>query len=209
MNDEKVNTGNKKSLILIAIATAMAWLFVLSGVNAQSMNKDKYVALNENIKLEYQASKKRCEPLTKSDASFCQLKAEAARNIARAELEADFKPTIQNRYNANMIEASANYAVASKQCEIMQQQQSITCKQLTKETYAKDTANARSIRNIEKYEELNKGKTVVLNESYAESYKQFNEQFNNQFNEQFKAPLNDGNKFYLNQGFNTIYRVIA
>ena len=147
------------------------------------MSKNKFETLGDNIDKEFKVATARCNPLNNDKSAICNAKAEGARDIARAELQATFKPTIQNRYDANMTSAGANYTIATKQCNSLQDSEIDACKLLTKETYVRDTANARSIRNSEKLGEIKKDKTVH-NDNLSDSTNAFvidqlnNEQFN-------------------------------
>ena len=161
MDMTETNVPNKKTLIVIAITLVIFGLFILNAANAQGMSKNKYQALGEGITKEFKAAKGRCESLVNNFRELCDAKAEGVRDISKAELEASFKPTIQNRYDANMISAASSYSISSKQCDGLTLSEIRACKSLTKETYVRDTANARSIRNSEKLSEIKKDKTVL------------------------------------------------
>jgi hypothetical protein len=185
MNTTEINSINKKKLTAIAATLLVVSLYILNDANAQNMSKNKYELIGENIKKEFRATKESWKLLSANAEDLCNINAKGARDISRAKLEASFKPTIQNRYDANMISAGANYSIATKTCDVLKLSELEACKASTKENYIRDTANARSIRNTEKLDEITKDKTASIDKFY---YK------NNSFNVDV---------------FNTVYRVIA
>ena len=185
MDMRKINAISKKTLIAIVITVLIFSFFILNASNARSMSKSKYQAFSENITKEFKAAKLRCESLVDNFKELCDARVKGARDISRAELEASFKPTIQNRYDANMISAVTNHSIATMQCDGLKATEIDACKTLTKETYLRDTSNARSLRNSEKLGEIAKDKTVKNDES--------SEKFN----------------LYMNDVFNSVYLVKA
>jgi hypothetical protein len=150
--------------VLAAIAATFCSLSlaIFNIANAENMSKNRYQALYKNLGIEYESAKARCEPLVNFARELCTTKAEGARDIKRAVLEANYKPTIQNRYNANMIAASATYTIATKECESMKNTEEEICMKNTKDSYLLATSNARLQRNSEKADEIKKDKTAEI-----------------------------------------------
>ncbi len=94
------------SVIELAVAalTAVALIFCITffkGANAESISRSKYQSLQHNLMTDYNAAKARCDSLLGNAKASCNTKSEAAKNIAKSDLDASFTQTIQNRPDAN------------------------------------------------------------------------------------------------------------
>lgn len=153
--------------LVVAVLTGIALIFcitIFNGANAESISKSKYQSLDKNLNTEYKAAKVRCEPLVGNAQALCDTKAESARDIAKAELVASFKPTIQNRYSADLVSANARFAIANEQCKGMQEVAIDACEKVAKELHSIDVVSATAQRNKENSGEIKKDKTVKLDE---------------------------------------------
>lgn len=166
-------------ITLMAIAFSVA---SINSANAESMTKSKYQALDKNLNVEYEAAKVRCKSLSDDAKEICNAKAEGAKDISKAELEASFKPTIQNRYDANVVSANASYVIAIEHCESMKDASEEACRKTAKATLERGMSNAKAQRNMEKSDVTNKDKTAQ-----AEDFNDKNNRFvifkiNNNYN---------------------------
>lgn len=149
-------------LTTIVVTACIINIVIFNNAKAENMSRSKYQALDKNLDIEYKAVKARCEPLINFARELCITKAEGARDIKRALLEADYKPTIQNRYDANMTTAGVTYAISVKECESMKNTEVDTCKKIIKDSYLLASSNARFQRNSEKADEIKKNKTPEI-----------------------------------------------
>lgn len=106
-----MNTFNIK---MITLAFGLAFS---AGALAQSMSKTDYKASKDTISAEYKTGKAGCASLTANAKDICMAEAKGKEKVARAELEASYKPTQTSQYNALVAKSAAEYAVAREKCD--------------------------------------------------------------------------------------------
>ena len=99
-----------------SIATALAVL-IFATAAAASMTKDEYKAAKERIATEYQADRQKCGAHLGNAAELCVARARGTQEVARAELEATYKPGPRTNYNAAVARAHADYTFAAEECD--------------------------------------------------------------------------------------------
>ena len=102
---------------LCTIAIVAAGLAFGGSALAQSMSKDEYKAGKERIAADYKAAKAGCDSLAGNAKDICMAQAKGREKVAKAELEAAYKPTDKHRYDAGVARAEADYAVAKERCD--------------------------------------------------------------------------------------------
>lgn len=103
-------------------STLMALMISIGFSNAamaQPMSADGYQAAKEKIEVDYKSDKAGCDSLSGNAKDICVIAAKGKEKVARAELEANIKPTAKNRYQARVAKAQADYAVAKERCDDM------------------------------------------------------------------------------------------
>jgi len=98
------------------LALAISFAFS-TGVMAQSMTQTNYQSGKDNISAEYKLAKTGCDSLSGNAKDICVAEAKGKEKIARAELEANYKPGPQTHYNMRVAKAEAVYAVANERCD--------------------------------------------------------------------------------------------
>jgi len=109
-----------------ALALAVGLAFS-AGAMADGMTKRQYQFLGKNIETEYLAARKACNSLADNALDICIVQANGRMNVARAELESSYDPSIKNRYKAREASISANYAVAIEKCDDASDNSRETC----------------------------------------------------------------------------------
>ena len=105
-----------KQLYGIGVVTAVL-AFANGAMAATAMSKDEYKAGKDRIAAEHKAAKANCSPLAGNAKDVCMADAKGREKVAKAELEAAYKPTEKNRYDAAAAKAEAAYAVAKQKCD--------------------------------------------------------------------------------------------
>jgi len=105
-----------KNFNLSAIAFAIGLIFSASAM-AESMTKNQYKSHVKSIETEYKVDKARCDSLAGNTNDICVAVAKGKKNAAKAELEANYKPSVKTRYDANIAKANADYSVAIEKCD--------------------------------------------------------------------------------------------
>lgn len=132
-----------KNLYISALALAIGLAFN-AGAMADSMSKHQYQSHEKNIAAEYQAAKARCDSLAGNAKDICVAEATGQKNIAKAELEANYKPSIQTRYDAHVAKADADYSVAIEKCDDKAGNDKDVCVKEAKAVKVHQIANAKA-----------------------------------------------------------------
>jgi len=135
-------TVKKLSISVIAIAIGLAFSF---GAMAQGMSKDEYKASTDAIVAEFKSAKASCDSLAANAKDVCMADANGKEKVAKAELEARYKPNEKARYDARIAKAQADYSVAKEKCDDKAGNEKDVCVKEAKaaETGAKADAKAQ------------------------------------------------------------------
>ena len=85
--------------------------------SAEGMSKDQYKLEMTKISAEYKYAKTRCDSLAGNAEDICDAQEKGKRNIAKAELEQSYTPTVKTRYDLHVARAEAEYAIAIQKCD--------------------------------------------------------------------------------------------
>ncbi len=107
---------NKFTINAVAVAISLAFS---AGAMSQNMSKEQYQRGKDNIAAQYKSSSATCGSLSGNAKDICKVEASGNEKIAKAELEAEYKPSVDARYKARVARADANYAVAKEKCDDM------------------------------------------------------------------------------------------
>ena len=105
-----------KKLTISAIALAIGVAFS-AGASAQNLSKDEYKAGKTDIAAGYKTAKTGCNSLAGNAKDICVADAKGKEKVARAELEARYKPGLKAQYNLRVAKADADYSVAREKCD--------------------------------------------------------------------------------------------
>ena len=123
---------------------AVALAFSGAAFAAQGISKDEYKAGKDRIAADYKAAKASCGSLAGNAKDICVAEAKGREKVAKAQLEADYKPSDKNRYDVSVAKAEADYAVAKEKCDDKAGNDKDVCVKKAKaaETHAKADAKA-------------------------------------------------------------------
>lgn len=103
--------------INLDIAGLIAAIFFSTGAIADNLSKADYVAAKDKISADYKMAKTNCGSLSGNAADICVAEGKGRESVARADLEASYKPTSKNRYDASVARAEVDYDVARQRCD--------------------------------------------------------------------------------------------
>jgi len=106
----------KLNIKVIALTVSFAFS---TGAMAQAMSKNDYLAGKDRIAAEYKSAKAACVSFSGNPNDICMAEANGREKIARANLDAGYKPTRKSHYQARVAKAEADYAVARERCDDM------------------------------------------------------------------------------------------
>jgi len=128
---------------MLGIAAAVAAL-TCGAPAAAGMTKDEYKAGQARIAAEYQIDRQKCGARHANAADLCIARARGAQKVAKAELEAAYKPSPRSNYEAAMARAQAAYRVAKEECDEKQGEARRACVRDAKAAQERATAAARA-----------------------------------------------------------------
>jgi hypothetical protein len=102
-----------------------------------------YEAEKDRIEREYKAEKERCDSLAENAKDICLVEVKGREEVARADLEAKYEPSKENRYKVRATQAEADYAVAKERCDDQAGNVKDICLKEAKAAEAAAKANAR------------------------------------------------------------------
>ena len=80
----------------------------LMATTAFAMTPAEHKAAKESISADYKMNKQKCDALKANAKDICVKEAKGAEDVAKAELEAQYKPSDKATYNVNEARADAD-----------------------------------------------------------------------------------------------------
>ena len=102
----------KKHLLMLALASTC-----FMATQAGAMTKDEYKVAKEKIEADYKADKAQCDAMKDNAKDVCQKEAKGKENVAKAELEQQYKPSDAHARKVAEEKVKANYEVAKEKCD--------------------------------------------------------------------------------------------
>ena len=130
-----------------ALLTALG-LAAAVGAFAQVMSKEDYKATEQTIAGDFKNSRDACDSLAGNAKDICVEQAKANRGVAKAELEAAYKPGTKTTYEARLAKANATYRVAVEKCDDLAGNPKDVCVKQAKADKVNAKANARAQMKI-------------------------------------------------------------
>ncbi|MCM2328923.1 MAG: BON domain-containing protein [Lysobacter sp.] len=133
---------NKFTISVIGAAVALA--FNGGALAAQAISKEAYKSGQDKIAAEYKSAKAACDSLKANAKDVCVAEAQGKQKVAKAELEADYKPGDKARYNVSIAKAEAEYALAKEKCDDKAGADKDACVKESKAVEARAKADAKA-----------------------------------------------------------------
>lgn len=99
-----------------ALAVAIG-LVLSAGAIAQNLSKEEYTARKQDIAASFKSDKAQCGILSGNAKDICNARINGAEKFAKADLEAQYKPSIDNSYKVRVARADADYSVGREKCD--------------------------------------------------------------------------------------------
>lgn len=131
-------TTIKHTLSALGIALTVAF-----ASHASAMTRDEYKAAEDRIEAEYKADKQRCDGLAGNAKDICQSEAEGKEKVAKAELDAQYKPSPKATAKVAEAKADAAYDLAKQKCDEMAGNTKDVCMKDAKAAHASAKAQAK------------------------------------------------------------------
>lgn len=101
----------------IKIAVLTLSLMCATGAMAQAMSASGYKAAQDKIGADYKSGRATCTTLAGNAADICVAEARGKEKVAKADLEASYKPSRKAHYDALVAKAEASHEVAKERCD--------------------------------------------------------------------------------------------
>ncbi|MEQ1774162.1 MAG: hypothetical protein ABL891_10320 [Burkholderiales bacterium] len=99
-----------------AVTVAVGLVFS-AAVMAQNLSKEGYAAGKLDIAATSKSAIAACATLSGNAKDICRAGANGTENVAKADLEAQYKPSNENSYKVRIARADADYSVAKEKCD--------------------------------------------------------------------------------------------
>ncbi|MDL9997070.1 hypothetical protein QTI24_00540 [Variovorax sp. J22P240] len=131
----------KKHLLMIAIASTC----LIAG-QASAMTSDEYKVAKEKIEADYKVDKAKCDTLKDNAKDVCDKEAKGKENVAKAELEQQYKPSESHARNVKEEQVKATYEVAKEKCDDLKGDAKNACEKQAKADEAKGKAEIKAMK---------------------------------------------------------------
>jgi len=116
------NKAIKKPLLALCVALSCAW-----AGQASAMTKEEYKSAHDRIGVDFKAQKQRCDAMKANAKDVCVSEAKGAEKVAKAELEAQYKPNDKAQSKLMEARADATYDTAKEKCDDLNGNQKDVC----------------------------------------------------------------------------------
>ena len=125
-----------RQLMLLATASLMA-------TGALAMNRAEYNTAKQRIGVDAKVRLAKCRPLSAHAKEVCTKEARGAALIARADLDAIYKPSDQTTYKARVTRADVAYNVTWEKCDELAGQTREVCRMDAKGVHVRAVEDAK------------------------------------------------------------------
>ena len=131
----------KKHLLMLAIASSC-----LVATQASALTQDEYKAAKERVEASYKADKAKCDPMKDNAKDVCEKEAKGKENVAKAQLEQQYKPSDANARKVAEAKVEASYNVAKEKCDDLKGDAKNACVKEAKAEEAKGKADIKAMK---------------------------------------------------------------
>ncbi|MEP7070508.1 MAG: hypothetical protein ABI789_14760 [Usitatibacter sp.] len=132
------------------MSIAMIAAFAAFGATAAPLTKEEYKAGRARIAAQAQAERQKCGSRYGNAADMCVARARGDQRVARAELEAAYKPTPRKNYEAAIARARAAEAIAKEECDEKAREMRKACVGEAKAVFARAKVEAMQAMTTQK-----------------------------------------------------------
>ena len=111
--------------------------------NAMAMTKAEYDTHKNQITADYKASHEKCNAMKDNAKDICVSEAKGTEKVAKAELEAQYKPSAKHTRDVAMAKGDAAYDTAKQKCDDQAGNAKDVCVKEAKAAHVKAVADAK------------------------------------------------------------------
>ena len=128
---------------LLMLTVAMSCIFA---GNAMALTKAEYQTQKNQISADYKVNRDKCGALKDNAKDICVSEAKGVEKIAKAELEAQYKPTAKNNQKVALVKADAVYDTAKEKCDDLAGNAKDVCVKDAKAVHVKAQEDAKVVK---------------------------------------------------------------
>ena len=136
-----------------------------AGAAAQVMSKGEYQSAKDSIAAELTSARADCQSLSANAKDICTAKAGGRDKVAKADLEARYKPSENAHYELRLARADSNYRVAIEICDDSAGNVKDVCVKEAKAAEVAAKADAKT--RLKSAEARNEGSSAKRDADYA------------------------------------------
>lgn len=129
------------SILAAAIGLALS-------TGALAMSKTEYQAARDRLEVDFKSDRAGCEMSAGNAKHICRVQAKGKQNVARAELEAAYKPGPKTSNDVRLAKAEADFAEAKEKCDDRKGNAKDVCVKEAKATHTAAKADAKASMKI-------------------------------------------------------------
>jgi hypothetical protein len=134
----------KKDLFALAAALCLGFTASAFAADTTGMNKDAYKGAKDKLEAQYKADKKACDGQQGNAKDICKAEAKGKDKIAKAELDAQYKPSARADEKVRLAKADADYDVAKQKCGDMKGNSKDVCRKDAKAAHESAKGQAKA-----------------------------------------------------------------
>ncbi len=115
----------------------------LMATSAFAMTKEEHKVEKDRIAAEYKVDKKNCDTMKDNAKDICMKEAKGKEDIAKAELESHYKPSVKATHKVADARADAAYEVAKEKCDDLKGNDKDVCVKDAKAAHVKAKEDAK------------------------------------------------------------------
>ncbi len=131
----------KKHLLMLALASSC---FVMT--HASAMTKDEYNVAKQKIESDYKVAKAQCDTMKDNAKDVCMKEAKGTENVAKADLEQNYKPSDSHARKVAEEKATMTYDVAKEKCDDQKGDAKSACVKQAKADHDKAKADMKAMK---------------------------------------------------------------
>ena len=136
----ELNHGFTMKTRLLMLTVAISCTFA---GNAMALTQKEYKVQKDQISADYKANSAKCSTLKANAKDICVSEAKGAEKVAKAELEAQYKPGAKNDEKVSLAKADAAYDTAKEKCDDSAGNAKDVCVKDAKAAHVKAKADAK------------------------------------------------------------------
>lgn len=161
-----------KNLFLL-LSVVMASIFAGP---ASALTSAEYNAQKDRIDADYKAGRSKCGELSANAKDICMSEVRGIQKVAKAELDAQYKPSDKRSQNVAMVKADTAYNTAKEKCDDLAANAKDVCVKDAKAVHVKAKEEAKIVKavadsNMDKANTINDAKQEATSEMRAANYK--------------------------------------